>query len=186
VPKLFFPIILLAAMFITLVVEHFLPPVPGIGARVFLMPLVMFYGAVALPVSAMLFLAFAGGLMWDLLHIQYVGSDVEVALGSSVILYGVLCGVMSGFRPWFQRGRWEVHCILCGIFTALIPLAEYLMISIRRLPVAFAFTEQIWWRIGGSGIAAMFLAPFIFFGLNYFAYLVGYDLAPEENPEKAL
>ncbi len=168
-------------MFVTLVVEHFLPPIPGIGARIYLMPLVMFYGAVALPVWGMLLLAFAAGIMWDLLHMQFTGTDLEVALGFSVILYGALGGIMSGFRPWFQRGRWEVHCILCGIFTGMIPLAEYLMISIRRLPVVFSFNEAIWWRIGGSGVAAMFLAPFFFFGLNYFAYLVGYELNPEEN-----
>jgi hypothetical protein len=182
VPNIFFPLILLVSMFATLVVEHFLPPVPGIGARIFLVPLVIFYGAVALPTWGMLLLAFAGGLMWDLLHVQFAGrGDVEIAVGWSIIVYAVLGGIMSGFRPWFQRGRWELHCILCGIFTAFIPLSEYLMVSIRRLPVAFTFNEHIWWRIGGSGIAAIFLAPFFFFGLNYVAYLVGYELNPQEE-----
>ncbi len=41
VSNVFFPLILLAAMFVTLVVEHFLPPIPGIGARIYLMPLVI-------------------------------------------------------------------------------------------------------------------------------------------------
>jgi hypothetical protein len=182
VPHIIFTSILLIATFVSLVLEHFLPPIPGIGARILLMPLVIFYGAVALPTWGMLLLAFVGGLMWDLLHVQYVGSDVvEVAVGSSIIVYGVLGGIMSGFRPWFQRGRWEVHCILCGLLTAFLPLAEYIMLSIRRLPVAITFNEHIWWRIGGSGIAALFLAPFFFFAFNYIALLVGHELTPAEE-----
>jgi rod shape-determining protein MreD len=185
VQRLFFPFLLLAILFFCLVAEHFLPPVPNIGARILLVPLVLFYGAVALPSWGMLMLAFAAGLMWDLLHVNYVGPDVEVTPGWSIILYAVLGAIMSGFRPWFQRGRWEVHCILCGLLTGIIPLAEYLMISIRRLPVAIRFDEHIWWRIGGSGIAALFLAPFFFFILNYFALLMGYDTGPEPEEQGA-
>lgn len=169
-------------MFATLVAEHFLPPIPGIGARIFLMPLVMFYGAVSLPIWGMLLLSFAGGLMWDLLHTQIIGGEVEIALGWSIVLYAVLGGLMSGFRPWFLRGRWEVHCLMCGLCTAAIPLAEYCMLSIRRAPVNFVFDHQIWWRIGGSGIAAAFMAPFFFFAFNYLGYLVGYD--PLGKPEE--
>lgn len=183
--NIFFPLILLVSLFANLVLEHFLPAIPGIGARILLMPLVLFYGAVALPTWGMLILAFASGLMWDLLHVQYVGGEVEIAAGWSIIVYALLGAVMSGFRPWFQRGRWEVHCVLCGILTAALPLAEYLMISIRRLPVAIVFNDQIWWRIGGSGIAAMFLAPFYFFAFNYIALLIGYELNPREE-EKTL
>lgn len=170
-------------MFLSLVVEHFIPPITGIGARIYLMPLVMFYGAVALPVWGMLMLAFAGGLMWDLLHAQILVAagepNVEIAVGWSVVLYAVLGSLMSGFRPWFQRGRWEVHCLVCGLCTGFIPLAEYCMLSIRRLPVHLVFNHDIGWRIGGSAIAATFMAPFFFFLLNYFGYLVGYDPDPK-------
>jgi hypothetical protein len=186
VSNVFFPLLLLAAMFGSLVIEHFLPSIPGINARILLMPLVVFYGAVALPTWGMLVLAFIGGLMWDLLHVQYIGQggEPEIAVGFSIILYVILGGIMSGFRPWFQRGRWEVHCLLCGFLTAALPLAEYLMLSIRRLPVAITFNEQIWWRIGGSGIAAVFLAPFYFFALNYFALLLGYELTPQPEEKR--
>jgi hypothetical protein len=157
-------------MYVALVIQHFLPPISGIGARVFLMPLIMFYGAVALPVWGMLLLTFAGGLMWDLLHVQIIdaavehvgkspGQEIEIGVGWSIVLYSILGALMSGFRPWFLRGRWEIHCLLCGIGTSVIVLAEYLMLSIRRLPVTIYFDKAIWWRIGGAGIAAAFLAP---------------------------
>jgi hypothetical protein len=71
--------------------------------------------------------------------------------GWSIILYAALGTIMSGFRPLFQRGRWEIHCLLSGICTSFIVLAEYLMITIRRQPVQLVFNEQVWWRIGGAG-----------------------------------
>jgi len=39
--------VLLVAMFLALVVQHFIGPVPVIGSRVLLMPIIMFYGALA-------------------------------------------------------------------------------------------------------------------------------------------
>jgi hypothetical protein len=176
-----FFLILLVAMFFSLVVQHYIGPLPSVGARVMLMPIVMFYGALALPTWGMLGLAFAGGMMWDALHVRMIDGEVEIGLGSSIVLYATLGALMSGFRPLFQRGRWEIHCILSGICTSAIVLAEYLMLSIRRQPIYFHFDQEIWWRIGGAGISALFLSPFFFFGFNYIAYLVGYKIQPEND-----
>lgn len=186
--------ILLVAMFICNIVEHFIPPVAGIGARVFLMPLVVMYGSVALPLWGMLALVFVAGGIVDLQHVHFVEAAAEgsatattapeIGFGWSIVLYGVIGTIMAGFRPLYQRGRWELHCLLCGLCTSVIPLSEYLMISIRRLPMHFQFTPDVWWRIGGAGLVAMFLSPFFFFGFNYIAYLVGYDPSPEEQTER--
>lgn len=177
-------IVLLIAMFLALVVQHFIGPIPPIGARVMIMPIIMFYGALALPLPAMLALAFVGGIMWDALHVQMVDGNFEVALGWSVILYTVLGGLMSGFRPMFQRGRWEIHCLLSGISVAIIVLAEYLMITFRRDPVTIVFNQKVWWSIGGTGLIALMLSPFFFFALNYIAYLTGYDPQPLRKAPK--
>ena len=182
-PIVFF-ILLVVAMLLCSVAEHFIPPLAGIAARVYLMPLVMMYGSVALPIWGMLGLAFVAGGINDLLHVQLVEGEPEIGFGSSIILFAVLGTIMSGLRPLYQRGRWELHCVICGICTAMIPLAEYLMISIRRQPVYFHFGQEIWWRIGGAGLAAMFLAPFFFFGFNYIGYLVGYDPSPDPQSER--
>jgi len=178
-----FFLILLFLMVLAFVAQHLIGPLPGIGARFFLMQVIMLYGAVSMPTWGMLALAFAGGLMWDLVNVPIVDGQVEISIGWSIVLYAVLCGFMSGFRPLFQRGRWELHCLLTGVCVAVMPLADYLMLSVRRLPVVLVFNREIWWRIGGAGITAMFLAPFLFFGLNYIAYLVGYDPHPERHNE---
>ena len=178
--------LLLVAMFLALVAQHFIGPLPVIGARVLLMPIIMFYGALALPIPGMLALAFFGGFMWDALNALTVdGGNVEITVGWSIVLYAALGALMGGFRPLFQRGRWEVHCLLSGVCTAFIVLAEYLMITFRREPVVFHFDKEIWWRIGGSGLVAVLLSPFFFFALNYLAFLVGYDPQPERNVRRS-
>ncbi len=180
--------VLLVTMFFSLVVQHFIGPLPQFGARVLLMPIVMFYGALALPHWGMLGLALAGGLMWDALSTQWtvvpgpgVEGSVEIAMGWSIILYASLGAIMSGFRPLFLRGRWEIHCLMTGFCTSFIVLAEYLMITIRREPVVFLFNREIWWRIGGAGLVAALLSPLFFFALNYLAALVGYDAQPQRK-----
>ncbi len=172
-------------MFGALLVQHFIPPLPVFGARVLLMPIIMFYGALALPTPGMLVLAFCGGLMWDALHVQMVEGNVEIALGWSIVLYATLGALMGGFRPLFQRGRWEIHCLLSGVCTSMIVLAEYLMITFRREPVVFLFNKEIWWRIGGAGLVAAFLSPLFFFALNYLAFVVGYDPQPERHAKRS-
>ncbi len=177
-------LVLLAAMFLALVLQHFIGPLPPVGARVMVMPVIMFYGALALPLPGMFALAFAGGLMWDCLHSQVQEGHYEIAVGASIVLYAILGVLMSGFRPLFQRGRWEIHCLLSGVCTAFIVLAEYLLITFRRDPVTFVFNQQIWWSIAATGIVAMALSPFFFFALNWVAYLTGYDPQPLRKVRK--
>jgi hypothetical protein len=185
--------VLLATMFFALIGEHFIGPLPPYGVRVLLMPMVVFYGALALPLPGMLALAFFGGLMWDALNTnmelvwssdqtQLTDMSVEVALGWSIVVFAILGGFVSGFRPLFQRGRWEIHCLLSGVGTAVIVLAEYLMLTFRREPVVLFFDREVWWRIGGAGLAAALLAPAIYFLFNYVAFLVGYDPQPARGP----
>jgi len=191
----FFLILLLAA-FGAIIMQYFIPALPFLsGARVILLPLVFFFGALALPFSGMLALAFACGLMWDALTVQVLdigmgptsATVVEIAMGRSIVLYAVLGAIMSGFRPLFQRGRWEIHCLMSGFCTSFMVLAEYLMISVRRAAlynVPFEFNRDIWWRIGGPGLVALILAPAVFFFLKSMAALVGYNpyvVEPQEE-----
>ena len=181
-----FFLLLFVLMFAGLVAQHFIGPVPVLGARVLLMQMVMLYGALALPLPGMLALTFTGGLMWDALHTQWVGDagvdpQVEIAMGWSIVLYAALGTIMNGFRPLFLRGRWEIHCLLTGVCTAVMVLAEYLMLTVRRQPIHFVFDSHVWWKIGGAGLLATLLAPLFFFIFNYLALLTGYDPQPERG-----
>ena len=180
---IFFAVLLLS-MFVAVIVQHFIGPLPIIHARVLLMPIIVFYGSLALPLYGMLALTFIGGLMWDALNTQYVEGAVEISAGWSIVVFAALGAIMNGFRPLFLRGRWEIHCLLTGFCTSALVLAEYLMITIRRQPVHFIFNDEAWWRIGGAGLVAAFLSPLIFFLFNYIAALTGYDPQPERAEAK--
>ncbi|MEA3187152.1 MAG: hypothetical protein QOD99_982 [Chthoniobacter sp.] len=175
-----FPVFLLAALFFALVGEHFIPPLPWLHeARVLLMPVVFFYAALAVPAWATMALAFLAGLMWDALAVQVLDTNVEISLGWSILLYASLGAIMSGFRPLYQRGHgWEIHCLMCGPLVSLMVLAEFLMITVRR--GEFLFPQVVWWRIGGAGLVAMMLAPFVFLILHLIAVTFGWA-APQRR-----
>jgi hypothetical protein len=170
---LFFPILLLAA-FVSVVLQHFIPPLPWVaGARVMLLPVVFFYSALALPLPGMLAMAFVTGFMWDALNTQVIDNSVELSLGWSIAVCAALGAIANGFRPVFRRGRWEIHCLASGILTGVFVLAEYLMITFRR--GVFVFPEAIWYRIGGTGLVALVLAPIVYVVLKGLAVMVRYD-----------
>jgi hypothetical protein len=172
--------LLLFLVLVAQIAELFVPALPWLyNAHVYIVPVIVFYGAMALPFPLMLALAFYAGLLLDALTVQVIGGKVEVSAGSSILLYGVLAGVMHGLRPLFARGHWEVHCILSGIFTSLIVLAQYLMITFRR--GSLVFSREIWWQIGAPGIVAMLMAPIVFGVLQWLGRMTAYPYSPERG-----
>jgi hypothetical protein len=165
-----FFLILVVLVFVAQLVELFIPPLDWMfNAHVYIVPVIVFYGAMALPFPLLLALAFFAGFLWDAMTVQVLDAHVEISFGWSILLYAVLAAIMHGLRPLFIRGRWEVHCVLSGVCTAFILLAQYLMISFRR--GSLIFDREVWWQIGGPGLLAMLMAPLIFWSLHWIARL---------------
>ena len=100
--------ILLILVFLAQIIELFIPPLEWMyNAHIYIVPIIVFYGAMALPFPLMLALAFFAGLLLDALTVQVIGARVEIALGWSILIYAVLASIMHGLRPLFIRGRWE-------------------------------------------------------------------------------
>ncbi|HXP35983.1 MAG TPA: hypothetical protein VN827_10600 [Chthoniobacterales bacterium] len=174
--------ILLLLVVVAQIAEFFIPPLDWMyHAHIYIAPVLVFYGAMALPFPLMLALAFVAGILLDALTVQVIGSKVEISLGWSILLYAVLAGIMHGLRPLFIRGRWEVHCVLTGICTSAIILAQYLMITFRR--GSLFFTREVWWQIGGPGLMAMLMAPVIFWILNWVARVTRYPYLTDRSFE---
>ena len=174
--------ILLILLVVAQIAEFFIPPLDWMyHAHIYIAPVLVFYGAMALPFPLMLAMALVAGILLDSLTVQVIGSRVEISLGWSILLYAVLAGIMHGLRPLFVRGRWEVHCVLTGICTSAIILAQYLMITFRR--GTFLFTREVWWQIGGPGLMAMLMAPVIFWVLNWVARVTRYPYLPDRSFE---
>jgi hypothetical protein len=175
-----FFVVLLVLVLVAQIAEVFIPALPWLyDAHVYLVPVIVFYGAMALPFPLMLALALFAGVLMDALTVQVIGGKVEISTGSSILLYGVLAGIMHGLRPLFARGHWEVHCILSGIFTSLIVLAQYLMITFRR--GSLVFSREIWWQIAGPGLIAMAVAPIVFWILHWVSRMTAYPYGPERR-----
>ena len=165
-----FFLVLVALVFVAQIAEIFIPPLEWMfNAHVYIVPVIVFYGAMALPLPLMLALAFIAGFLWDAMTVQVLDAHVEISFGWSILLYAVLAAIMHGLKPLFNRGRWEVHCVLSGVCTSLILLSQYLMISFRR--GSLIFTHDVWWQIGGPGLLAMLMAPLIFWSLHLIAGL---------------
>ncbi len=117
-----FFILLLFLVLVAQIAELFIPALPWLyNAHVYIVPVIVFYGAMALPFPLMLALALYAGVLLDALTVQVIGGKVEISAGSSILLYGVLAGIMHGLRPLFARGHWEVHCILSGLVDTSSP-----------------------------------------------------------------
>ncbi len=173
-----FFILLLFLVLVAQIAELFIPALPWLyNVHVYIVPVIVFYGAMALPFPLMLALALYAGVLLDALTVQVIGGKVEISAGSSILLYGVLAGIMHGLRPLFARGHWEVHCILSGIFTSLIVLVQYLMITFRR--GSLVFNREVWWQIGTPGLIAMAIAPIVFWLLQWMGRMTAYPYSPE-------
>lgn len=172
--------ILLFLISIAQIAEFFIPHISWMyNAHIYIVPVIVFYGAVVLPFPLMLAIALYAGMLLDALTVQVIGPRVEISMGSSILIYAVLAGIMHGLRPLFVRGRWEVHCILSGLCTSAIILAQYLMITFRRGSVFFS--KEVWWQIGGPGLIAMLISPVLFWMLHWLARATGYRYLPEQN-----
>ena len=172
--------ILVVLTFLGQIVEFFIPPLDWMyNARIYIVPVIVCYGAIALPFPAVMGLAFFAGFMLDALTVQVLGTRVEISPGWSILLYAVLAAIMHGLRPLFIRGRWEVHCIMSGLCTSAILLSQYLMITFRR--GSLVFTREAWWQIGGPGVIAMIMAPLAFWILHTLARATRNPYLPEAD-----
>jgi hypothetical protein len=175
-----FFVILLVLTFLAQIVEFFIPPLDWMyNAHIYIVPVIVFYGAMALPFPLVLALAGFAGFLLDAATVQALGPRVEISIGWSILLYAVLASIMHGLRPLFIRGRWEVHCIMSGVCTSSILLSQYLMIAFRR--GSLFFTREAWWQIAGPGVIALLMAPLIFWMLHSLGRLTANPYLPESE-----
>ena len=70
-----FFLILVVLVFVAQIVEIFIPPLDWMyNAHIYIVPVIVFYGAMALPFPLMLLLAFVAGFLWDAMTVQVLGA----------------------------------------------------------------------------------------------------------------
>lgn len=153
-------VVLAVAIFFAFILQEMLPQLRVFhGARVLLAPMLLCYGALALPFWGMLLLAFWTGFLSDLWYMHIVGGQVEIGLGWS-ILYFVLFGMLAhGFEPIFRRGAWWLHPIASAVCTSVYLALQFVILSFQR--GSFEFGELVLWWIFAPGLMAALLAPLV-------------------------
>lgn len=155
-------LVLFAAVYLALLAQEFLPALPFFAnARLLLVPVLFCYGALWLPFPAMLGLALWTGLLNDLLNLHVIGDRVEIGLGWSMLFYVFVGTLLQPLRGLFGAGRWEIHCLASAAVTFILLLGQYAMVCLRR--ESFYFDGTVAWHIAGPAVAALFLAPLVYF-----------------------
>ena len=175
--------VVVALDFLAVVCQCYCAPIPALfGARLLIFPVILTYGALALPLWGSLALAFFNGLLWDALTVQIINSSAymqgtptaEMTMGWSVALFGVLVILVHGLRPLFLRGRWELHCLTSGVCVVLILLAQYALVMFRH--GGLVLPHEFWQRLLVPGFLAMLLAPLVYLLFYVIAALLGYPI----------
>src|ERR1043166_5999742 len=91
-----FFVVLLILTFLAQIAEFFIPPLDWMyNVRIYIVPVIVFYGAMSLPFPLVMGQAFFAGFMLDALTAQVLNNPprVEISLGWSILLYAVLADV---------------------------------------------------------------------------------------------
>ena len=192
----FFAVVLVVDL-LAVVCQSYLPPFLRFdGATVLLFPVILAYGALALPFAGTLALAFCNGLLWDALTVQIVQLNPyvrqpaveETHLGWSILLFGLLAIMTHGLRPLFLRGRWDLHCLASGFCTVVILAAQYAAITFSRGALVLPrdlIVHTLLPRILLPGFFAMLLAPVVYVGFYLVANLLDYPVRLVEDRRRA-
>lgn len=165
---------LVLAIFFSIIVEEFFPPLGFMnGARVYIAPVFFCYGALVLPFPLMVLLAVITGFLVDVSTLQVVSGTVEIALGWSILVYVAIGAICQGMRPLVMRGHWELHALMSGVTVAWVLLLQFAIITLRRFDSGgMVINELVGWRIFGPAVIAVIISPAVFFLINSWA---GYD-----------
>ena len=143
------------------VLSDFVPPLSiAFGARLLLVPAMFFACALTVRFPLMLAFAFVAGVGWDARH-MVVEEGSGTGFGYSVFLFALTGSLLQGVRPLFRRGRWELPLFIVGAATAILLVAEWLLISFQR--GSFACPDNFWYQVWASTLLCMLISPVLFY-----------------------
>lgn len=171
--------LLILMLCLAFVIQEFIPAIDwAFRARLLVVPLVYFSGAVTVPYPLMLVMAFFTGFVWDARHVipgdGAAAAAGDVAFGYSILLFGLFGSLMQGIRPLFRRGRWELPVLMTGVATFLLLTTEYLLINFMR--GGFYFPKEVWFKILTTSLLTTLCAPALFLLLYRVANASGYRI----------
>lgn len=160
-------IALVVSVYVAVIAQDFIPAMPFFGgAPVLLVPVIVCYGLLWLPFPGALAFALYAGLLGDLAMLHADGDRIEIGLGWSMLYYVLLAAVLN-LPHWPVSGRrWETHCLASGGATFFLLAGQYIMVCLRRQ--SFVLDGGVFAHIAGPAVAALLLAPLVYFFFGLF------------------
>ena len=167
-------------VFLAFLLQQCLPGV-GVfhGGRIVLVPTIFCYAAMVLPFPATMGLAIYTGMLTDLMYLNVVDGQVEIALGWSIVFYVIFGLIAQGLQNSMQHGRWWPYVLLSALGTSALLFLQLVMICFRR--EGFVFDSAGLWRIFAPGLIAVMFAPLLYLGiLPFTGFFPNHDAIPRE------
>lgn len=192
---MWFNLIVVVLLLMTFPLQEFMPMVKiAQNATLFLPPVFFLAGSVAVSFPVMLLMALVTGVLWDARYLPLAagqhgsanlldlsnpasGELVDMGIGVSVLLFGVMGAMMQGIRPLFKKGRLELPVLMVGFAMAGWLLIQYLLMTFMR--GSFFFPAGVWSKIVTDSLLAMLAAPLIFLMLHVLARVTRYEIKYE-------
>ncbi|MGA0110533.1 MAG: hypothetical protein ACO3YO_00380 [Chthoniobacterales bacterium] len=159
--------VLVVSAYLAVIVPEFIPAMPFFAnAHILLMPVVVCYALLWMPVPGALAFALYAGLLGDLALLHVDGGRVEIGLGWSMLYYVLLAAVLRMLPVLRLAMRWETHCLASGAATFVLLAGQYLMVCLRR--ESFVLDGAVFAQLIGPAMAALLLAPLLYFFFGLF------------------
>jgi hypothetical protein len=153
-------IILLLLLPLTVVVQDLLPPLPPMQERIFLLPVLFCFGALALPLIPALFFALATALVQGFALLQIQSGEIELGLAAPIIFFLSWTLLLQMLSETTKGMRWEFHALGSFLVTLSLLGGEFLILCLKR--GGFPLDERMLFRLGVPSAAALLIAPVLY------------------------
>jgi hypothetical protein len=153
-------ILLLILLPVSIAVQDLLPPLPPMQERIFLLPVIFCFGALALPLLPALFFALATALVQGMALLQIQSGQIEFGLTGPIIFFLGWTVVLQMLSEATHGMRWEFHSIGSALVTLSLLAGEFLILCVKR--GGFPVDLMVIFRIAMPSAAALLIAPLIY------------------------
>ena len=157
-------ILLLILLPVSIAVQDLLPPLPPLQERIFLLPVLFCFGALALPLIPALFFALVVALVQGLTLFQIQSGEIELGLVGPIVFFLGWTILLQMLSEATHGMRWEFHALGSALVTFTLLAGEFLILCVKR--GGFPVDAMVLFRLAVPSAAALLIAPFLYLLLS--------------------
>lgn len=157
-------LLLLILLPVATVVQDILPPLPPVQERLFLLPVIFCFGALALPLIPALFFGLATALIQGLSLLEIQSGQVELGLAAPIVFFLGWTILLQMLSEATHGMRWEFHALGSALITLFLLAGEFLILCVKR--GGFPFDEMALFRCVVPSAVALLISPLLYLLLS--------------------